>query len=275
MRGATAAAIELKSRTEIDAIRRAGRAVRSVLDKVAAAVRPGAKTWELEKLAREESGRLGVKPAFLGYLGYPAALCVSVNAEVVHGIPSPRRELSAGDIVSLDYGCLLDGFYADAAVTVGVGKVSAEAQRLIDVTRVSLERAINAMRPGARLGDVSSAVQEYVEGHGFAVVRDFSGHGIGRALHEAPSVPNFGSAGTGMRLSPGLVLAIEPMVTAGSEKTEVLADGWTAVTKDGSLAAHFEHTVVLTEAGPEILTLGFAQDGSAGKSQDDPAEGHG
>ncbi|MFA6316237.1 MAG: type I methionyl aminopeptidase [Elusimicrobiota bacterium] len=254
MRGAAAAAIELKSRSEIDAIRRAGRAVACVLDKVASVVRPGMKTWELEKLAREESSRLGVKPAFLGYLGYPAALCVSVNAEVVHGIPSPRRELKEGDVVSLDFGCILDGFYGDAAVTVGVGRIAAEAQRLIDVTRVSLDKAIAAMKADGRLGDVSSAVQAYVEMNGFSVVRDFSGHGIGRTLHEPPSVPNFGGAGTGMRLQPGLVLAIEPMVTAGSEKTEVLADGWTAVTKDGSLAAHFEHTVALTDKGPEVLT---------------------
>ena len=196
----------------------------------------------------------GVEPAFLGYLGYPAALCVSVNAEVVHGIPSTRRVLKEGDIVSLDYGCLLEGFYADAAVTVGVGGVSAEARRLIEVTRVSLEKAVAAMKVDGRLGDVSSAVQEYVESNGFSVVRDFSGHGIGRSLHESPSGPNFGGAGTGMRLSPGVVLAIEPMVTAGSEKTEVLADGWTAVTKDGSLAAHFEHTVALTDKGPEVLT---------------------
>ena len=254
MRGASAVAIELKSNLEISAIRRAGCAVARVLAKVSAAVRPGVKTWDLETLAREESARLGVEPAFLGYLGYPAALCVSVNAEVVHGIPSTRRVLKEGDIVSLDYGCLLEGFYADAAVTVGVGGISAEARRLIEVTRVSLEKAVAAMKVDGRLGDVSSAVQEYVESNGFSVVRDFSGHGIGRSLHESPSVPNFGGAGTGTRLSPGLVLAIEPMVTAGSEKTEVLADGWTAVTKDGSLAAHFEHTVALTDKGPEVLT---------------------
>ncbi|MBI5623700.1 MAG: type I methionyl aminopeptidase [Elusimicrobia bacterium] len=254
MRGAAAAAIELKSRSEIEAIRRSGRAVARVLAKVSKAVRPGMKTWELETLAREESSRLGVKPAFLGYLGYSAALCVSINQEVVHGIPSPRRVVKEGDVVSLDYGCVLEGFFADAAVTVGVGRIGAEAQRLIDVTRVSLEKAVAAMKADGRLGDVSSAVQRYVEGNGFSVVRDFSGHGIGRALHESPSVPNFGGAGTGMRLQPGLVLAIEPMVTAGSEKTEVLADGWTAVTKDGSLAAHFEHTVALSERGPEVLT---------------------
>ncbi|MBI4679018.1 MAG: type I methionyl aminopeptidase [Elusimicrobia bacterium] len=256
MRQATAAAIELKSGPEIEAIRRAGKAVSCVLAKVAAAVRPGVKTSELETVARDQSKSHGVKPAFLGYRGYPAALCVSVNAEVVHGIPSALRALAEGDIVSLDYGCVLEGFYADAAVTLGVGRIAAQAQKLLDVTRVSLERAIAAMRTDARLGDVSSAVQDYVEEQGFSIVLDFSGHGIGRALHEAPSVPNYGTAGTGTRLSPGLVLALEPMVSAGTGRTEVLADGWTAVTRDGSLAAHFEHTVALTESGPDILTEG-------------------
>ncbi|MBI5209218.1 MAG: type I methionyl aminopeptidase [Elusimicrobia bacterium] len=235
---------------------RAGAVVGGILDKVAAAVKPGVRTWDLEMIARDESARQGAKPAFLGYRGFPAALCVSVNAEVVHGIPSTLRVLAEGDIVSLDYGCFLGGFHADAALTVGVGRIAPEAQRLMDVTRTALERAIAAMKPEARLGDVSSAVQRYVEAQGFFIVRDFVGHGIGRALHEEPAVPNYGVEGTGIRLAPGIVLALEPMVSAGSGETEVLADGWVAVTKDRSLAAHFEHTVALTERGPVVLTEG-------------------
>lgn len=246
--------IELKSPKEIAVMREAGRVVAQILAVLSRQAKPGATTLELDKIAREELSSRKAKPAFLDYHGFPASLCVSVNSEVVHGIPSARRVLREGDIVSLDFGCVLKGFYADAAVTVALGKASQEALRLIEVTREALEKGIQAMGPSARLGDVSSAVQRHVEAHGYSVVRDFVGHGIGRALHEDPAVPNYGLAGTGQRLSPGMVLAIEPMVNAGGPEVETLADGWTAVTKDGSLSAHFEHTVALTENGPEILT---------------------
>lgn len=246
--------IELKSPKEIDAIRRAGAIVSATLGVLAKAARAGTTTAELDALSREELARRKAKPAFLGYHGFPAALCVSINSEVVHGIPSAKRVLAEGDLVSLDFGCIIDGFYADAAVTVAVGRASPAALKLLEVTRESLAKGIEAMRPGGRLGDISSAVQRHVESNGFSVVRDFVGHGIGRALHEDPPVPNYGKAGTGPRLSPGLVLAIEPMVCAGGPEVDTLADGWTAVTRDASLAAHFEHTVALTEDGPEILT---------------------
>ncbi len=249
-----AQAIELKSPREIELMREAGRVVAATLDALERAVQPGVTTGELDRIAREELARRKAKPAFLGYHGFPAALCVSVNSEVVHGIPSERRVLEGGDIVSLDFGCLLKGFYADAAVTVAAGKISEEAARLVRVTREALAKGMEALGPEARLGDVSSAIQRHVEAHGFSVVRDFVGHGIGRSLHEDPPVPNYGRAGTGTRLAAGMVLAIEPMVSAGGPEVETLQDGWTAVTRDGSLAAHFEHTVALTEDGPEILT---------------------
>ena len=247
--------IELKSAKEIGAMREAGAIVAATLKVLADAAAAGVTTAELDKIAAGELAKKGAKPAFLGYHGFPATLCVSINSEVVHGIPSAKRKLSEGDLVSLDFGCVVRGFYADAAVTVGVGKVTPRAQRLMDVTKQSLSKGIDAMKPGARLGDVSAAVQDYVEAAGFSVVREFVGHGIGRALHEDPPVPNFGKAGTGMRLNPGIVLAIEPMVNAGGPEVVTLDDGWTAVTKDGALSAHFEHTIALTEQGPEILTV--------------------
>ena len=246
--------IELKSHKEIGLMRDAGAIVAGTLRLLAQAAKAGVSTAELDALAAGELVKKKAKPAFLGYHGFPASLCVSINQEVVHGIPSPKRRLSDGDIVGLDFGCIVGGFFADAAVTVSVGKIPASTQKLLDVTRESLGMAIDRVQDGARLGDVSAAVQKHVEANGFSVVRDFVGHGIGRALHEDPPVPNFGKAGTGLRLSPGMVIAIEPMVNAGGTEVETLSDGWTAVTKDGSLSAHFEHTIALTEKGPEILT---------------------
>ncbi len=246
--------VVIKTRSELNKMREAGRVVARVLEKLREKVSEGVTTAELEEVAEAECRRLGATPAFKGYRGYPYALCCSVNEQVVHGMPGKRR-LKAGDIVSLDFGCVVDGYYGDAAITVGVGEVSDEARRLMDATRRALEAAIEQMRPGRRLGDVSAAVQQVVEAAGFSVVRQFVGHGIGRQLHEEPAVPNFGVAGRGMKLRPGVVLAIEPMVNAGGYEVEILADGWTAVTKDGKLSAHFEHTVAVTEDGPWILSL--------------------
>lgn len=247
--------IELKSRDEIERIREASGIVHDVLAEVVRAVSPGVTTAELDRLAEARTRERGAIPAFKGYQGYPASLCISVNEEVVHGIPSPRRVLRQGDIVGLDFGVLYRGFFGDSARSVPVGAVSAEAQRLLETTQQALERAIAAAVAGARLGDVGAAVQTLVESRGFSVVRDFVGHGIGRRLHEPPQVPNFGVAGTGVRMRPGMVLALEPMVNAGEPDVVTLADGWTAVTADGSLSAHFEHTVAVTENGPEVLSL--------------------
>lgn len=247
--------IHLKSADEIARMRAACDIVREVLDELARAAVPGVSTAELDRLARARTHERGAEPAFLGYHGFPAALCVSVNDEVVHGIPSPSRFLAEGDVVGLDFGVVLDGWYGDAARTVPIGRVAPAATRLLEVGREALERAIAAARPGATTGDLGAAVQRYVEGQGFSVVRDFVGHGIGRRLHEPPHLPNFGRPGAGQKLVPGMVLAIEPMLNAGGAEVEQLDDGWTAVTADGSLSAHFEHTVVVTENGPEILTL--------------------
>ncbi|MDD5655775.1 MAG: type I methionyl aminopeptidase [Elusimicrobia bacterium] len=246
--------VELKGAAELAAMRRAGSVLAQALAAVAAAVRPGLTTLELDRIAVAELARRKAEPAFLGYRGFPASLCVSVNDEIIHGIPSDGRRLSEGDLVSLDMGCRCEGFYSDAAVTVGAGALAPEARRLLEATRDALQAGIDAMRPGGRLGDVSNAIQRLVEGAGFSVVREFVGHGIGRALHEEPPVPNFGKAGTGPRLVAGMVLAVEPMVNAGSWEARTLSDGWTCVTKDGSLSAHFEHTVAMTERGPEVLT---------------------
>jgi methionyl aminopeptidase len=246
--------IETKSPAEIAAMRDAGRVVAQTLQVLSQAAAAGMTTLELDRIAAAELQKAGAKPAFLGYRGFPATLCVSINSEVVHGIPSAKKKIKDGDLVSLDFGCVVRGLYADAAVTVGVGKITKQAQKLMDVTRESLMKGIDAMKPNGRLGDVSHAVQAHAEAAGFSVVREFVGHGIGRALHEDPPVPNFGQAKTGLRLTPGLVLAIEPMINAGSREVVTLDDGWTAVTKDGSLSAHFEHTVALGEDGPEILT---------------------
>jgi methionyl aminopeptidase len=247
--------VELRSGDEIERIREACLVVHAVLREVMAAVAPGVSTADLDRLAEARCRERGASPAFKGYHGYPGSICISVNEEVVHGIPSPRRVLREGDIVGLDFGVLHRGFYGDSAYTVPVGRVSGEALALLEATRAALASGVAAAAPQGRLGDIGAAVQRLVEASGYSVVRDFVGHGIGRRLHEPPQVPNFGQAGTGMRLRPGMVLAIEPMVNAGGAEVTTLADGWTAVTADGSLSAHFEHTVAVTENGPEILSL--------------------
>ena len=246
--------MQLKSPDDLARMRDAARIVRAILDEVSGAAVAGTSTAELDRLAEARTRERGAVPAFKGYHGYPASICISVNDEVVHGIPSPSRVLRDGDLVGLDFGVLLRGFHGDAAQTVVVGQGSAEALRLIEATRAALASGIAAARSGGRVGDIGAAVQGSAEGAGFSVVRDFVGHGIGRKLHEPPQIPNFGTAGTGAWLRPGLVLAIEPMVNAGSPGVRTLEDGWTAVTQDGSLSAHFEHTVAVTEEGPEILT---------------------
>ena len=235
-------------------MRRAGQVVREVLELVRSHVRPGATTYDLEKAAEERLRKLGVKAAFKGYHGFPCVLCTSVNSEVVHGIPSPKRVLREGDIVSVDFGVVVDGYYGDAAITVPVGSIDDNTARLLRTTEASLRAGIAAVRPGATLGDVGAAVQGVVEGQGFSVVRDFVGHGIGVHMHEDPQVPNFGEAGQGMKLKVGMVLAIEPMVNIGRPDVRVLDDGWTAVSADGSMSAHFEHTVAVTTDGVRILT---------------------
>lgn len=248
-------AIVCKSATEIEKMRRSGRIVREVLDHVRSLVKAGATTMELERAAEKKMKDLGAKPAFKGYYDYPCVLCTSVNEEIVHGIPSDKRVLNKGDIVSVDCGVVLDGYYGDAAITVPVGDgIKPELQKLLEVTEKSLYRAIEATRIGNAVGDVGAAVQEYVEANGFSVVREFVGHGIGTRLHEEPQVPNFGVRGHGARLREGMVLAIEPMVNYGKPETRVLSDKWTAVTADGSYSAHFEHCVAVTRDGPVILT---------------------
>lgn len=247
------AVIELKTPDQIGIMRRAGRIVGEVLERVGGAVRSGVTTGDLDALAKETILRLGGRPAFKGYRGFPANICTSVNEEVVHGIPS-RRRLQSGDIVGLDVGVVLEGYYADAARTVPVGEISPEVRRLLEVTEGALSRGVEAAVVGGRLTDVSHAVQVEAESNGFSVVREFVGHGIGTQLHEPPQIPNYGAAGFGPKLKPGMVLAIEPMVNMGQPEVRILPDGWTAVTQDGSWSAHFEHTVALTESGPEILT---------------------
>ncbi|MEI6223191.1 MAG: type I methionyl aminopeptidase [Deltaproteobacteria bacterium] len=246
--------MHLKSADDLSRMRDAGRVVRAVLDEVAAAAVAGVSTAELDRLAEARTLERGAVPAFKGYLGYPASICISVNEEVVHGIPSERRVLREGDVVGLDFGAILGGFHGDAAETVLVGRGSPEAARLVETTRAALGAGVAAARSGGRLGDIGAAVQRTAEAAGYSVVREFVGHGIGRKLHEPPQVPNFGEPGTGAWLRPGLVLAIEPMVNAGLPGVRTLEDGWTAVTEDGGLSAHFEHTVAITEEGPEILT---------------------
>jgi len=247
--------IALKSAEEIEHIRAAGLVVHQVLEALTAAARPGVTTLELDRQAEALTRRRGAEPAFLGYHGFPASLCISVNEQVVHGIPSARKVLAEGDLVSLDYGVVLDGWYADSAVTVGVGRLDAPSARLLEVTRQALAQALAQARAGQRVGDLGAAAQAWIEAQGFQVVRDFVGHGVGRRLHEPPQIPNFGAPGTGPRLKAGMVLAIEPMVNAGVAAVDLLEDGWTAVTQDGLRSAHFEHTVAVTENGPDILTL--------------------
>jgi methionyl aminopeptidase len=247
--------VVLKSQDEIEKMRRAGQVVREVLELVRSHVKPGATTLDLEKVAEARIAQLGARPAFKGYHGYPCVLCTSVNSEVVHGIPSKKRVLKDGDIVSVDCGAVVDGYFGDAAITIPVGeKVAPQTAKLLKVTEASLHAAIAVVKPGATLGDIGAAVQGVVEAEGFSVVRDFVGHGIGVHMHEEPQVPNFGEAGHGMKLRPGMVLAIEPMVNVGKPEVRVLKDGWTAVTDDGSMSAHFEHTVAVTDTGARILT---------------------
>ena len=246
--------IVCRSQAEIARMRVANQLVADVLAELEADVAPGVTTADLDRLAERLVKDAGAEPAFKGYRGYPATLCASVNEEVVHGIPSKSRTLRDGDIVSLDIGVKVSGFYGDAAVTVPVGNVSDETTTLLRVTNESLERAIAQVRVGGRLSDIGHAVQEWVEAHGFSIVREFVGHGIGERLHEDPQIPNYGPPGRGPKLAEGMVLAIEPMVAMGRPETRVLGDGWTAVTRDGSLAAHFEHTVAVTADGPLVLT---------------------
>jgi methionyl aminopeptidase len=246
--------ITCRSAAEIERLARVNRLVGQVLQELMGAVAPGVSTRDLDELAERRLLEAGALPAFKGYHGYPATICASVNEQVIHGIPN-ARPLVEGDIVSIDMGAKLDGFFGDSAVTVPVGRVSPEAARLLEVTRTSLERALAVVRPGGRVHDIGAAVQQHVEAHGYSVVREFVGHGIGTSLHEEPQIPNYGTAGRGARLAEGMVLAIEPMVNAGKPAVKVLGDGWTAVTKDGSLSAHFEHTVVVTSEGCRVLTL--------------------
>ncbi len=246
--------ITLKSLHEIDQMRRAGAVVARILQDMAELVAPGITTWDLDRLAESRIKELGAKPAFKGYHGFPACVCISVNEEVVHGIPSKKKVLQEGDIVGVDFGVTLDGWFGDSARTIPVGKVAPEASKLMEVTQKSLELGIAQTREGNRIFDIGHAIQNYVEGFGYSVVREFVGHGIGRALHEEPQVPNYGPRGKGLALKAGMVLAIEPMINAGSPEVKVLADGWTAVTKDRSLSAHFEHTVAILPEGPSVLT---------------------
>lgn len=245
--------IVCRSAEEIDRLARVNALVARVLSELRAMVAPGVTTADVDALAEQRLSEAGAVPAFKGYHGFPATICASVNEQVVHGIPSARK-LVEGDILSVDLGAKLDGFYGDSAVTVPVGRISGEAQTLLVVTAQALEAAVMAVKPGARVSDIGAAVQGHVERHGFSVVREFVGHGIGTKLHEEPQVPNYGPGGRGPRLAEGMVLAIEPMVNMGRASVKVLEDGWTAVTKDGSLSAHFEHTVVVTAEGCRVLT---------------------
>lgn len=245
--------IVLKSPQEIERMRVPCRIVAEVLQILKGTAQPGTTTLSLNQSAEKEAVRRGAKPAFKGYSGYPFALCCSLNEQVVHGMPSGRK-LVEGDILSIDFGVIYDGYFGDAALTLAIGAVSDKAQRLIKTTEESLSVAINEARPGNRLSDISYAVQSYVEARGYSVVRDFVGHGIGKNLHEGPQIPNFGQPGRGVKLKAGMVLAIEPMINEKGHEVSVLDDGWTAVTCDGGLSAHFEHTVAITEDGPEILT---------------------
>lgn len=247
--------IEIKTQAEIESMRRASRVVAEVLLQLRPRVRPGVSTAELDKFAERRVREMGAVPAFLGYRGYPATLCVSINEEIVHGIPSSKRVIRDGDIVSLDMGAVCEGFYGDAAVTVAAGEISGPAKRLMDVTSRSLELALSEVKAGARLGDVSHAVEKYATENGMSVVREFTGHGIGRHLHEEPSIPNFGKPGSGPVLKAGMTLAIEPMLCLGKAGIVIKNDGWTAVSADGSLAAHYEHTVAVTEDGCDILSV--------------------
>ncbi|OGS12883.1 MAG: type I methionyl aminopeptidase [Elusimicrobia bacterium RIFOXYA2_FULL_58_8] len=246
--------IDIKTPRDLASMRRASRVVAKTLGLLKILVKPGVSTAELDRFAEGKLRELGAVPAFLGYRGYPATLCVSINEEIVHGIPSEKRIVREGDIVSLDLGAVCDGFYGDAALTTGAGSVSAQALRLMEATELSLARALAQVKPGARIGDLSHAVEECAAENGMSVVREFTGHGIGRRLHEEPSIPNFGKPGAGPVLKAGMTLAVEPMLCLGKAGIVIKNDGWTAVSADGSMAAHYEHTVAVTENGFEILS---------------------
>ena len=246
--------VVLKTGRELSIMREACRISAGALDLIGKAVEPGVSTAELDRLAEQYILREGGTPNFKNYNGYPATACISINHEVIHGIPNKNRILRAGDIVSVDLGAKFGGYHGDNAATFAVGDISLEAKRLIDTTRESLYEGIAAACAGSRIGDIGAAVQRYVEARGYSVVRDFVGHGIGTNLHEAPEVPNFGTPGRGVRLMPGMTIAIEPMINLGRPDVKVLPDGWTVITKDGSLSAHFEHTVAITQDGPLIMT---------------------
>jgi len=245
--------IILKSRREIEKMKKSNALVAAILEELRKKIKPGVKTIELDRLSEEMALKKGARPAFKGYRGYPYSLCTSVNSEVVHGMPS-ERELKEGDIISLDFGILHGGYYGDAAVTVPVGQITPAAKRLLAVTEEALYRGIAEARAGNRIGDISAAIQGHAEAAGFSVVRDLVGHGIGRSLHEDPQVPNYGTSGRGIELKTGMVFATEPMVNEGTYRVDVLRDGWTVVTADGKLSAHFEHSVAITENGPVILS---------------------
>ncbi len=250
--------IHLKSKEEINKMRSAAQIVVEALNAVKEMVEPGVSTWDLDKKAEEVALKRGAKPAFKGYSDYPGSVCFAINSEVVHGIPSKKKILKEGDIVGIDFGVILDGFYGDSAITVPVGEVSSLAHKLLKVTEESLLKGIQEAAPDNGLYDISHAIQSYVEDMGFSIVRSFVGHGIGKSLHEDPQVPNFvpnnGNRANGVKLKPGMVIAIEPMVNVGKPDIKILNDGWTAVTVDGTLSAHFEHTVAVTDSGPVILT---------------------
>lgn len=244
----------MKSSSEIEKLRTAGQTVARILQKISEHLHPGITTQQIDDLAFQEIRSLNMKPAFLGYRGYPASACVSLNDELVHGIPRPDRVVKDGDIVTIDLGVFAQGFCGDMAMTYGVGTITPEARRLLDVTQQSLELAIEQVKPGNRLGDIGWAVQQYAEKNGYGVVRDYVGHGIGRQMHEEPAVPNFGTPHTGLRLEPGMVICIEPMLNAGDYRVRALDDGWTVVTVDGKLCAHFEHMVAVTATGYDVLS---------------------
>ena len=245
--------VEIKSPEEISRMRAAGRLLREIRERMVQLVRPGVSTLSIDHKVRQWIEENNARPAFLGLYGFPATICASINEEVVHGIPSERK-LNEGDLISFDLGLMRDGFFVDTAVTVAVGEVDEESRKLMEVTSTALDIGIEQARPGVRLGDLGSAIQSYVEGQGFNVVRDYTGHGIGRQLHEDPKIPNFGQTGTGPRLMEGMVICLEPMVCVGTWKTRTLDDHWTVVTADGKRAAHFEHTVAVTASGPSVLT---------------------
>lgn len=246
--------VRIKSAEDIAKLNEGGKKLAHVVSRVAAAVRPGISTARLDEIAERMIIELGARPSFKGFSDYPAATCISINEGVVHGIPSPKRKIKNGDVVGVDIGLEYQGLFTDMAVTVPVGKVSAEALKLIEVTEKSLDKAIALVKPGTALGDIGHAVQQYAESFGFSVVKSLVGHGVGYAVHEEPKIPNFGKPGQGLRLSAGMVIAIEPMVNIGGDEVITLSDGWTIVTSDGSCSAHFEHTIAVTDSGHLVLT---------------------